>query len=270
MRNGMSKQEYINTIIQQIHDKTARAEIELELMSHIDDREEYYREIGYDSDTAAEMAIERMGSPELAAEGLAKIHKKYRKAPAVIAAVNGIIVILLFWLIAIFYTLDDALIYPSLLEALSLMYIIGISVLGKRCNSRVICTIALIYFFILYGGYLYLMNDASYESLCSGIILKIVCLLTGDLECFSAIAQVGRIKVAPWLTYLTIAFYSAIFILLIFVLISVCKLREPTYGLRTRKFSRAVFKCQKCLWILLHLQYCFLLYRPCALIKMRE
>lgn len=248
MRDGMNRQDYINAILEQIDSKQMREEIEKELSGHIDDREKYYREIGYDSDTAAEKAVERMGSPEAAADGFNKVHKKYRLVLAILAVLMSGFVVLFFWIIFISNN-DDSVMGARIAEALFLMYVIGLSVLGKRRNSRILCAIALIDFVLMYCIYLFVMSIDHIYELCSRIVLKFSCLLTLDFDCLSAFSKVGGITVAPYLTYLSIAFYTAIFITLVLVLISVGKLKKPSYSLRTKRFTRRVFKAQKAIWI---------------------
>ncbi len=248
MREGMNRQDYINAILEQIDSKTVRAEIEKELSAHIDDREEYYREIGYGSETAAEKAVERMGSPEAAADGFNKVHKKYRLVFAILAVIMSGFVVLYFWFWAIAADSQSTM-GLGITEALILMYIIGLSVLGKRRNSRFICFTAVIDFFLTYGIYfLYKINDGSIDEFCSRIVLKLTCLLTFDFECLSAFWLVGRITVAPYLIYLSAAFYTAVFITLVLVFISVCMLKKPTYGLREKHFACKAFKSQKVIW----------------------
>ena len=252
MRDGMNRQEYITYALSQIDDDTVWCEIEKELSAHIDDREQYYRDIGYDDETAAQKAMEHMGSPEAAADGFSKVHKNYRRITAIIAMIMSCIVILFFWFLAFDYSFVEKTMGAGIGEAFFLMYIIGISVLGKRRNSRFICFAAVIDFILTY--IFYFLHCISYiDEFCSRIVLKLVCLLTFDFECLGTFSQVGRITVAPYLTYLSIAFYAVILVLLILVFISVCMLKEPTYSLRKKHFAHKMFKIQKITWIFLAL-----------------
>ena len=248
----MNRQEYINTILEYVDGKAVKREIEKELLAHIDDREQYYREIGYDDETAAQKAIEHMGSPEAAADGFAKVHKKSRRvtiALTVLTLLSSAFVFMCFWLIIIFANGNDSTMGLGIAEAMSLMYVIGLSVIGKRINSQLVCSVAIIDFIILYCFYfLFVIAELNFNELCSRIVLKLACLLTGDFDCLSAFWQVGGITVAPYLTYLSIAFYAVIFVLLILVTISVEMLKNPTYGLRTKQFAKRVFKTQKIMW----------------------
>ena len=248
----MDRQEYINTILEQIDSKSVKREIEREITAHIDDREQYYREIGYDDETAAQKAMEHMGSPEAAADGFAKVHKKSRRvtvALTVLTLLSSAFVFMCFWLIIIFANGNDSTMGLGIAEAMFLMYVIGLSVIGKRINSQLVCSVAIIDFVILYFFYfLFVIVEFNFNELCSRIVLKLACLLTGDFDCLSTFYRVGGITVAPYLTYLSIAFYSVILILLILVTISVGMLKNPTYGLRTKQFANRVFKTQKIMW----------------------
>lgn len=252
MREGMNRQDYINTMLAQIDQEQMREEIEKELSAHIDDREEYYREIGFDSDTAAEKAVAHMGSPEAAADGFNKVHKKCRLIPAILAVLSSVLVVPLFGFIILFFCSTDSVMGAGITEALFLLYVLGFSLLGKRRNSRIICAVAVTDFVLMYGTYLLkMLHLNNMHELCSRIVLKLTCLLTFDFDCLSAFWRVGGITVAPYLTYLSIAFYAVIFILLILVQISVGKLKRPTYGLRTKQFTSIVFQAQKgmCIFI---------------------
>lgn len=251
MRDNMDRYEYLNTVLAQIGSKTVCDEIEKELSAHIDDREQYYLDCGYDRETAARKTMEHMGSPEAAADGFSKVHKKSRRAAVILAVLSSVFAFLLFWSIMIFVCIDDSVMGLGITEAMFLMYVIGLSVLGKRRNSQFICFTSIIDFVIMFVRYFFEVNylhNNIYE-VCSRIVLKLVCLLTGDFECLSVFWQVGGVTVAPYLTYLSIAFYSAIFVLLILVTVSVGKLKKPTYGLRTKQFTKRVFKAQKAAWI---------------------
>lgn len=247
MRDGMNRQDYINAILEQIDSKQMQAEIEKELSAHIDDREEYYREIGYDSDTAAEKAVERMGSPEAAADGFLKVHKKRRLITAILAVMSllsSIIIIHLFWIILVIFFVEKSTMGAGIAEAIFLIYVIGLSFIGKKRNSRFICFIAVIDFIMTYGAYFFISLFID-DKICSHIIFKLACLLTLDFECLNTFCHVIGISVAPYLTYLSVAFCIAVLVLLILVFASVCMLKKPTYSLRTKRFTKRVFKTQK-------------------------
>lgn len=58
----MKKEEYIDSVIKQIKNSRAKAEIKAELISHLEDRIEFYTDCGYSYDQACDKGIEKMGS----------------------------------------------------------------------------------------------------------------------------------------------------------------------------------------------------------------
>lgn len=255
MRDDMDRQEYIIYALSQIDDDTVWWEIEKELSAHIDDREQYYLDCGYDSETAARKAMEHMGSPEAAADGFSKVHKNYRRITAIIATAFYSIFLVFVWLMRM-SSYRDPDVYSGFVsaESLGLLYIIGLSVLGKRRNSRFICFAAVVNFILMYGLYLWssiIFDD--FDTVFSTIVLKLICLLTGDLECCGLIGEVYLSSVSPYISYLSIAFYAAIFIMLVLVFISVCMIKKPSYSLKEKHFARQMFKIQKRVWIFIAL-----------------
>lgn len=256
MRDEMDRQEYLIYALSQIDDNTVWSETEQELSGHIDDREEYFKDCGYDDEQAAQMAVERMGSPEAAADGFSKVYKSYRRITAIIATVFFTFILLGVWYSRFYnFVFDDFVNSGSGFgEAMLLLYIIGLSVLGKRRNSRFICFAAAIDFILMYGVHLlFMITNDSLSLVYSPIVLKFICLLTGDFECFGILGFTVISSVAPYITYLSIAFYAIIFIMLVLVFVSVCMLKKPTYTLKKKHFAKKTFKVQKAMWIFIAL-----------------
>ena len=259
MRDGEDKKgrkEYLIYALSQIDDNTVWSETEQELSGHIDDREEYFKDCGYDDEQAAQMAVERMGSPEAAADGFSKVYKSYRRITAIIATVFFPFILLGVWYSRFYnFVFDDFVNSGSGFgEAMLLLYIIGLSVLGKRRNSRFICFAAAIDFILMYGVHLlFMITNDSLSLVYSPIVLKFICLLTGDFECFGILGFTVISSVAPYITYLSIAFYAVIFVMLVLVFVSVCMLKKPTYTLKKKHFAKKTFKVQKAMWIFIAL-----------------
>lgn len=256
MRDEMDRQEYLIYALSQIDDNTVWSETEQELSGHIDDREEYFKDCGYDDEQAAQMAVERMGSPEAAADGFSKVYKSYRRITAIIATVFFTFILLGVWYSRFYnFVFDDFVNSGSGFgEAMLLLYIIGLSVLGKRRNSRFICFAAAIDFILMYGVHLlFMITNDSLSLVYSPIVLKFICLLTGDFECFGILGFTVISSVAPYITYLSIAFYAVIFVMLVLVFVSVCMLKKPTYTLKKKHFAKKTFKVQKAMWIFIAL-----------------
>lgn len=256
MRDEMDRQEYLIYALSQIDDNTVWSETEQELSGHIDDREEYFKDCGYDDEQAAQMAVERMGSPEAAADGFSKVYKSYRRITAIIATVFFTFILLGVWYSRFYnFVFDDFVNSGSGFgEAMLLLYIIGLSVLGKRRNSRFICFAAAIDFILMYGVHLlFMITNDSLSLVYSPIVLKFICLFTGDFECFGILGFTVISSVAPYITYLSIAFYAVIFVMLVLVFVSVCMLKKPTYTLKKKHFAKKTFKVQKAMWIFIAL-----------------
>lgn len=256
MRDEMDRKEYLIYALSQIDDNTVWSETEQELSGHIDDREEYFKDCGYDDEQAAQMAVERMGSPEAAADGFSKVYKSYRRITAIIATVFFPFILLGVWYSRFYnFVFDDFVNSGSGFgEAMLLLYIIGLSVLGKRRNSRFICFAAAIDFILMYGVHLlFMITNDSLSLVYSPIVLKFICLLTGDFECFGILGFTVISSVAPYITYLSIAFYAVIFVMLVLVFVSVCMLKKPTYTLKKKHFAKKTFKVQKAMWIFIAL-----------------
>lgn len=255
MRDGADKKtdrkEYLIYALSQIDDNTVWSETEQELSGHIDDREEYFKDCGYDDEQAAQMAVERMGSPEAAADGFSKVYKSYRRITAIIATVFFPFILLWVWYSRFYnFMFDDFVNSGSGFgEAMLLLYIIGLSFLGKRRNSRFICFAAAIDFILMYGVHLlFMITNDSLSLVYSPIVLKFICLLTGDFECFGILGFTVISSIAPYITYLSIAFYAIVFIMLVLVFVSVCMLKKPTYTLKKKHFAKKMFKFQKAIW----------------------
>ncbi|MCH5320943.1 MAG: hypothetical protein J1E36_04225 [Eubacterium sp.] len=72
----MKKEEYINEVLSCIKSKNKKALIKSELSNHIDDRIEYYTEIGYDEETALKKAIDKMGNANDTGTKLNNLHNE--------------------------------------------------------------------------------------------------------------------------------------------------------------------------------------------------
>lgn len=241
----MNKNEYLTSALSQINDENAWTDAAKELSGHIDDREQYFRDCGYDDEQAAQMAVERMGSPEAAADGFSKVHNKAHKIISVIFALlssGGMIFIAFIWALL---NIDDLTLGAGLDEAVFLIFLFSLSALGKRNNSPFICFISILDFVIICSVNLIFILHRSISSMCSRIVFKLVCLFTLDFKSMSTFVKVGEITVAPYIICLSSAFYLAVFILLILIFKSVRTLKEPTYTLKQKHFTNKVFKTQK-------------------------
>ncbi len=68
------KNDYLSVISKRIKDKNTQKQIYNELEGHIQDKIEYYKELGYSDDEAEKRAVEDMGEPDDAALPLRALH----------------------------------------------------------------------------------------------------------------------------------------------------------------------------------------------------
>ena len=68
------KNDYLSVISKRIKDKNTQKQIYSELEGHIQDRIEYYKELGYSDDEAEKRAVKDMGEPDDAALPLRALH----------------------------------------------------------------------------------------------------------------------------------------------------------------------------------------------------
>ncbi|MCM1286120.1 MAG: permease prefix domain 1-containing protein [Acetobacter sp.] len=85
----MNTNEYIKAVLGHIKNKSYLAVIEQELKNHIDDRTDYYKEIGYDEEVSLQKAMEHIGSPDDVGEQMNRLHNSKRLNTAI--TVLGII-----------------------------------------------------------------------------------------------------------------------------------------------------------------------------------
>ena len=254
MEHRSLKDTYITRAIAPIEDADAQEEIALELSAHLDERIEFYKEIGYDDETAEKKAIEDMGDPEPVGESLSKLHPKEWVGLAVLALLPLPFVPFLLFLLTLFFSIDAGL-FPASLEALLLIYLLALSRYGQKRGNRFLCA-APVCVFILSGCWT-MVQGASSD--CSALVIIMACLLTGDFTCLRTFPVVGDITVAPWLHYATVGFYFFLFLWLLASFISVCRMKKSFYGRFTKRANRALFTFQRVL------QFVFIALTLCTL-----
>lgn len=246
MRDKRNKDEYVVKAVSKIQNENAKFEVSYELESHIADRIEYYEEIGYDEETAAQKAVEHMGDPEAVSNAFCEIYPTVNVSTAVFATLLVVAVVFLFNLVT-FLTVDDGKMGYGISEFLTLCCFIGLSNYGKNRYSRYICILPIFAYFLTFFRYARFVVYHKDGYLCSRIILAFFCLITGDLNGLASFPNVGGITVAPWLTYITCIFYGLILFVLLASFISACKLRSPQYGLFHKRMGRRITFLQKCI-----------------------
>lgn len=124
----MKKEEYINNVLKHIQNKAYTATIKNELECHISDRESYYIEIGYDSETACLKAMEHMGNADLLGEEMNRLHnEKGLKTYSIISIILAAVIYFLYDIVPI--TSLSALCYGYLQDAIHLFIAVSILIL---------------------------------------------------------------------------------------------------------------------------------------------
>lgn len=190
MENRSLKNAYITRVLAPIKDADAQEEMALELSVHLDERIQYYIDLGYDDETAERKAVKDMGDPEPVGESLSKLHPKEWVGLAVLALLPlPLIPFILFVLIFIFNI--AAGLFPAILEVL-LIYLLALSRYGQKRGNRLLCTVPVCILLVVYGGLVYIsMHDE-----CSALVMTAACLLTGDFTCLRTFPVVGDITCA--------------------------------------------------------------------------
>lgn len=96
----MKKEEYIESVLKHIQNKAFINTIANELDEHIDDRQAYYQDCGYDNDAALQKAVAHMGSPDNIGEQMNRLYSNTK------ALITGIISLLVYIGGLIFVVID--------------------------------------------------------------------------------------------------------------------------------------------------------------------
>lgn len=92
----MDKKEYIDKVMSFVKNKAYKYDIEQEILSHIEDRQQYYTDAGFTREKAEKKALEIMGDPEQIGERMNKLHKN------TFALVNCIFLLVVFALCLVY------------------------------------------------------------------------------------------------------------------------------------------------------------------------
>ena len=251
MREKMKVQDYINRVVMPIEDEITKLETAWEIKAHIDERIEFYKEIGYDDETAEKKAVEDMGDPEPVGASLSRLHPKGRVITAVLAALPLVLIGFFTGLILLF-TADERRIGARFItETLWLVGLLGLSHMGKRRNCQTLCTISVLLFCALGVWQIIFSFGSGFTSVYSPHVLIAACLLTGDMECLRIFPLVGGVTFAPWLTALSVTFYVLLFALLLAAAFSVARMQKTNYRLRDKKANKRIGMVQRSAQVLL-------------------
>lgn len=98
----MKKEKYIRAVLSHVANSVYYDEIRRELSDHIEDRAQYFTDMGYDKETAEKMAVEKMGSADDAGAQFGKLNCEYY------LACFGAAVMLLAFIINLFIFFSEA------------------------------------------------------------------------------------------------------------------------------------------------------------------
>lgn len=244
MRDNEKKRQYLTHVTEKINHKQAKSEIVFELDAHIDERAKFYEEIGYTEEEAFEKAVEQMGDPECVGVSLSRLHPKGKIWKTVLSVLWIFVLLGLFWLSAIF-SVGDSIKGSGFCEAIMLCSFIGISRSARKRGNIFLTVFLPLLFLLTYGWYTLIVCDVGFSRLCSSLIFSLSCLLSGDFTALATFPYVGGITVAPWLGYLSIAFYVVIFLLLLSACVSAVKLYRTTYSLFDKRAGKALTVIEK-------------------------
>ncbi|MGN1421722.1 MAG: permease prefix domain 1-containing protein [Eubacterium sp.] len=76
MPKAMDKKKYIESITSRLTNDKVKKALEEELSDHIEAKEEYWQEIGYDEEQAEKMAVDAMGEAEPIGEQINKVYRE--------------------------------------------------------------------------------------------------------------------------------------------------------------------------------------------------
>ncbi|MCH5298869.1 MAG: hypothetical protein J1E96_03810 [Ruminococcus sp.] len=148
--------EYLDKVSALLKNKRAKAQILPELESHIEEKIDYYREIGYDEEEAQKHALAEMGDPEETALSLNSLHnEKWYKIPFNIITVLILVVIGAILLICpqkfaycdVYYNVVHDVIFDLLSLGIFSAYVV-LLMLARRFRSKFV-PIAVAVFLIL-------------------------------------------------------------------------------------------------------------------------
>ena len=89
------KYDYLNAVEQRLKKENSKKTILAELEAHIDDKLEYYLELGYSKEEAEKRAVEEMGEPDDAALPLRALHSKAKTTVLMIVTIVYVVLVLI-------------------------------------------------------------------------------------------------------------------------------------------------------------------------------
>lgn len=198
----MKKEEYIEKVLAHIQNKAFVSTIRQEIEGHIDDRELYYKDCGYDTETAQQKAIEHMGSADKLGIQMDMLHD-YKKQK--IVCIIGLVIFILH-LICIKYL--SSLIFNDYISPQSACISMIIACIVYRCAFVSRCRIILFlqgiasfgaaaYFircFNLSWTFIYTENNDNFELICAvSVTVIIIVFFIHSIMCLTCSGEINAL-----------------------------------------------------------------------------
>lgn len=182
----MKKEEYINSVIKQIKNSRAKAEIKSELASHIEDRIEYYKDSGYTYEQACEKAIEKMGPTTQIAIQMDKLYSTKFNTVLIILLVLFYAFTIIFLPFGVFTLFEQNIGLSSLSVFKEIFIFISIIISLAIARNRYWKSLALfqLLYFAVYLLPLFINNAGK---IASPLVFLVNCALNGNLTDFNIV-----------------------------------------------------------------------------------
>lgn len=241
----MSIKNYIYRAVYSINGNKNKSIVSKELENHIADRIEYFTDMGYDRDTAEQMALERMGDPEKISLELAKVHNQNN---IIIYVVMAIIFSLNLWFgFACLFASESCFSLPAIIFEYSFTILVLAFLLYslKKLNSVIPLLLSGAYAFSIIFKAFFSVSEFISGKISSGIVFSFVYILSGNYNSFKIISQqLADLKISGRLVGLSVVFYIFIFVLCFTVYYYVNKLERKSYTLKQKhRKSRLKYVC---------------------------
>ena len=170
--------EYLEKVATLLKNKRAKAQILSELESHIEEKIDYYREIGYDEEESQRRALEEMGDPEETALSLNSLHnEKWYKIPFNIISLCVLAVIFMimsFGVVNMDFTYDytdtthnfpHTITFDFLSCAIFAAFVVLLTLANRKNNKFVATAVFVFLVFVLAFSTLPFMKEIGYSFL---------------------------------------------------------------------------------------------------------
>lgn len=241
----MSIKNYIYRAVYSINGSKNKSIVSKELENHIADRIEYFTDMGYDRDTAEQMALERMGDPEKISLELSKVHNQNN---IYIYVVMAIIFSLNLWFgFVCLFASESCFSLPAIIFEYSFTILVLTFLLYslKKLNSVIPLLLSGAYAFSIIFKAFFSVSEFISGKISSGIVFSLVYILSGKYNSFKIISQqLADLKISGWLVGLSVVFYIFIFVLCFTASYYVNKLEHKSYTLKQKhRKSRLKYVC---------------------------